>query len=73
MLVLVHVPDSCIANQGAKSGKDRSTVVVGVVGFPNTGKSSIINSLKRTRVCIVGSTPGVTKCVLVRCLLPLMR
>jgi nuclear GTP-binding protein len=47
--------------KGAKSGKERSTVVVGVVGFPNTGKSSIINSLKRTRVCTVGSTPGVTK------------
>ncbi|GAB1599107.1 guanine nucleotide-binding protein-like 3 homolog [Argonauta hians] len=34
---------------------------VGVVGLPNTGKSSIINSLKRSRACRVGDVPGVTK------------
>jgi len=39
----------------------RKAIAVGVVGFPNTGKSSIINSLKRSKVCNVGSTPGVTK------------
>lgn len=33
------------------------------VGFPNTGKSSVINSLKRSKACNVGSTPGVTKYV----------
>lgn len=42
--------------------KDIKTAIrVGVVGFPNTGKSSIINSLKRGKACNVGSTPGVTK------------
>ena len=42
--------------------KDVKTVIrVGVVGFPNTGKSSIINSLKRSKTCNVGSTPGVTR------------
>lgn len=35
-----------------------------VSGFPNVGKSSLINSLKRARACNVGATPGVTKCVL---------
>lgn len=30
-------------------------------GYPNVGKSSIINSLKRSRVCGVGATPGFTK------------
>jgi len=37
------------------------SINVGVVGFPNTGKSSIINSLKRSRVCDVGSVPGITR------------
>jgi len=32
-----------------------------VIGFPNVGKSSLINSLKRSKVCGVGATPGFTK------------
>ncbi|KAI8799888.1 P-loop containing nucleoside triphosphate hydrolase protein [Cladochytrium replicatum] len=39
----------------------KSTITVGVIGFPNVGKSSLINSLKRSKVCNVGATPGVTK------------
>uniref|UniRef100_A0A8B9H8G9 CP-type G domain-containing protein n=1 Tax=Astyanax mexicanus TaxID=7994 RepID=A0A8B9H8G9_ASTMX len=41
----------------------KTTITMGVVGFPNVGKSSLINSLKRTRACSVGATPGVTKCL----------
>ncbi|XP_060109100.1 guanine nucleotide-binding protein-like 3-like protein [Heteronotia binoei] len=41
----------------------KTTISVGVVGFPNVGKSSLINSLKRSRACNIGATPGVTKCL----------
>jgi len=45
--------------EGSKNLKQ--TIYVGIVGFPNVGKSSIINSLKRSRAANVGNTPGVTK------------
>ncbi|KAJ8301237.1 hypothetical protein KUTeg_020224, partial [Tegillarca granosa] len=35
----------------------KTSIRVGVVGFPNTGKSSVINSLKRSKACTVGSVP----------------
>ncbi|XP_076985155.1 guanine nucleotide-binding protein-like 3 isoform X2 [Tamandua tetradactyla] len=34
---------------------------VGVIGFPNVGKSSIINSLKQERTCNVGVSMGLTR------------
>ena len=34
-----------------------------MVGLPNVGKSSLINSLKRARVAATGNTPGVTRAV----------
>ncbi|KAG2176457.1 hypothetical protein INT43_005697 [Umbelopsis isabellina] len=39
----------------------KTSITVGVIGYPNVGKSSVINSLKRSKVCGVGSTPGFTK------------
>ncbi|CAG8551323.1 2151_t:CDS:2 [Diversispora eburnea] len=41
----------------------KTSITVGIVGFPNVGKSSIINSLKRSKVCGVGATPGLTKSI----------
>ncbi|KAF5350010.1 hypothetical protein D9756_009114 [Leucocoprinus leucothites] len=37
------------------------TATVGVVGYPNVGKSSLINSLKRSKVCAVAAQAGHTK------------
>merc|ERR1719193_290659 len=39
----------------------KTAIRVGVVGFPNVGKSSVINSLKRAQACDTGSMPGMTK------------
>ncbi|KAF8642087.1 hypothetical protein AX16_009703 [Volvariella volvacea WC 439] len=45
-----------------KAYKPKSgSVTIGVVGYPNVGKSSLINSLKRSKVCAVAANPGHTK------------
>ncbi|NXL58619.1 GNL3 protein, partial [Chordeiles acutipennis] len=52
----------CLLKLLQEHGKTRNRAIqVGVVGFPNVGKSSIINSLKGVRACNVGLTRGVTK------------
>ncbi|XP_061688022.1 guanine nucleotide-binding protein-like 3 [Syngnathoides biaculeatus] len=45
----------------AANKKAKSRLRVGVVGFPNVGKSSLINSLKGSQACIVDRKRGVTK------------
>ena len=45
----------------SRSKDIKTSITVGIVGLPNVGKSSVINSLKRRRVCTVGATAGVTK------------
>lgn len=52
---------SLLGNYCRNSGDVKKSIRVGVVGLPNVGKSSVINSLKRSRACNVGSAPGVTK------------
>lgn len=51
------------ARTTSKSSSIKHHLSVGVVGPPNVGKSSLINSLLRTRACAVASTPGWTKVV----------
>lgn len=41
--------------------EDKPNITVGVVGFPNVGKSSIINALRKSRATAVSQQPGTTK------------
>lgn len=52
---------SLLGNYCRNSGNIKTSIRVGVVGLPNVGKSSVINSLKRSKACNVGNTPGITK------------
>jgi nuclear GTP-binding protein len=39
----------------------KTAITVGVIGYPNVGKSSVINSLKRSKAASVSSVAGHTK------------
>lgn len=41
--------------------KHRAQLSVGIIGYPNTGKSSLINCLRGKRVCKTAPIPGETK------------
>jgi len=41
-------------------GKSKGCITVGIVGYPNVGKSSILNTLKRARAVGVSPRPGFT-------------
>ncbi|XP_057985077.1 guanine nucleotide-binding protein-like NSN1 isoform X2 [Hevea brasiliensis] len=45
----------------SRSHDIKKSITVGVIGLPNVGKSSLINSLKRCHVVNVGATPGLTR------------
>jgi nuclear GTP-binding protein len=45
----------------SRSQNMKTAITAGVIGFPNVGKSSLINSLRRERVAEVGAQPGITK------------
>ena len=41
--------------------KDKKQISVGFIGYPNVGKSSIINTLRSKKVCSVAPIAGETK------------
>jgi nuclear GTP-binding protein len=49
--------------------KDKKQISVGVVGYPNVGKSSVINTLRAKKVCKAAPIPGETKVITRVCLL----
>ncbi|KAK4469921.1 hypothetical protein MN116_006637 [Schistosoma mekongi] len=49
------------SNSEMSDADSRLSLTVGIVGLPNTGKSAIINTLKRQKVCISGNVPGLTR------------
>ncbi|XP_031423453.1 guanine nucleotide-binding protein-like 3 isoform X2 [Clupea harengus] len=56
--------DTCLMELLENIAKTRDTEImlkVGVVGFPSTGKSSLINSMKGVRACHAGVQRGLTK------------
>lgn len=49
-----------IKNYSKKNGK-KCAVTVGIIGFPNVGKSSLINSMTKSKTASVSNQPGHTK------------
>lgn len=47
--------------QFAKLHKERQQISVGFIGYPNVGKSSIVNTLRKKKVCKTAPLAGETK------------
>lgn len=47
--------------RGQREDEDDERMVVGTVGYPNVGKSSVINVLMGVKKVSVASLPGKTK------------
>ncbi|KAE9456421.1 hypothetical protein C3L33_11680, partial [Rhododendron williamsianum] len=50
-----------VLRQFARLKSDKQAISVGFVGYPNVGKSSVINTLRTKKVCKVAPIPGETK------------
>eukprot|EP01138_Halocafeteria_seosinensis_P012531 gb/GECG01012804.1/.p1 GENE.gb/GECG01012804.1/~~gb/GECG01012804.1/.p1 ORF type:complete len:597 (+),score=114.66 gb/GECG01012804.1/:1-1791(+) len=50
-----------LLRQFGKLHKDKKQISVGLIGYPNVGKSSVINALRSKKVCKVAPIPGETK------------
>jgi len=59
----VHEQGSLLSllRQLARLKSDKQAISVGFVGYPNVGKSSVINTLRTKLVCKVAPIPGETK------------
>jgi len=58
--IVLRITRDCVEFLGS-SGNHCEKLVVGLVGYPNVGKSSTINSLLGEKKVSVSSTPGKTK------------
>jgi nuclear GTP-binding protein len=56
---LLNILKDYAKTEGTVKGKEQ--IVVGVIGFPSVGKSSLINTLKKSKITASGSTAGQTK------------
>ncbi|XP_078279579.1 nucleolar GTP-binding protein 2 [Rhinoraja longicauda] len=50
-----------LLRQFGKLHSDKKQISVGFIGYPNVGKSSIINTLRSKKVCNVAPIAGITK------------
>jgi len=50
-----------LLRQFAQLHSDKKQISVGFIGYPNVGKSSVINTVKSGKVCRVAPVPGETK------------
>ncbi|XP_071807460.1 uncharacterized protein [Asterias amurensis] len=50
-----------LLRQFGKLHVDKKQISVGFIGYPNVGKSSVINTLRAKKVCKVAPVPGETK------------
>merc|ERR1712226_89528 len=50
-----------LLRQFGKLHSDKKNISVGLAGYPNVGKSSVINALRNKKVCNVAPIPGETK------------
>lgn len=50
-----------LLRQFGRLHSDKKQISVGFIGYPNVGKSSIINTLRSKKVCNVAPIPGETK------------
>lgn len=50
-----------LLRQFSQLHKEKKQISVGFIGYPNVGKSSVINTLKKKAVCKAAPVPGETK------------